>query len=488
MQRFHPIGAMVLFLCPGLTSFLQAEKTATGFQAEMRVEQPTRLNWEFVLSSLGGEAPREPAAYDSTRQRYQLFVPPAYDPTHSWPLVVFLAPGDDPLGWRHWQKTCEQGQLLFCAAYGAGARTGVSTRTRIVLDMLDDVRRRYRIDPEQTYLTGFSSGGSLAGSLAFALPETCAGVIAVCGGAEINRLDYLRIRMRERLSLALVTGSGDFNRREVEDYQQNYFTELGVRAKTWSVRDLGHAMPGPEVLSEAVAWLAEDLPRRRTEARRWADPGAPAEELPAERTQARRMLEMAEPELNQGQTIFHGVALLEGILARYKRTDVAETAEKRLREIQADARRRKWLEDARALEEKRIVTARARALERSGDLRGALQAWGNLATTHLGTPEGIQAAREMGRLKTLLDATPYLGLNLEGESATVQRVIPLGPAEQAGLREGDRLLKLGPTSIATLADLRQSLQTLKPGDRVAVIVQRGDEKKTLNLEIGKPPG
>src|SRR5262249_49435196 len=112
----------------------------TGFQPEVRVEGPTRLDWEFAVSGFGPDAARLPAGYDSAKQRYQLYVPKSYDPAKPWPLIVFISPGDDPLGWRYWQKVCEDGDILFCAAYSAGNNCPVGQRTRIVLDMLDDVR------------------------------------------------------------------------------------------------------------------------------------------------------------------------------------------------------------------------------------------------------------------------------------------------------------------------------------------------------------
>jgi hypothetical protein len=102
-------------------SALAAEPPArgpeTGFRPEVRVHEATRLDWEFAARALGPGPARLPTGYESRRQRYQLFVPPSYKPTRAWPLVLFVSPGDDPLGWR---KPCEDGEALFCAAYGAG--------------------------------------------------------------------------------------------------------------------------------------------------------------------------------------------------------------------------------------------------------------------------------------------------------------------------------------------------------------------------------
>jgi len=486
MRAVRSGASSLLILGIGFTPLLLAAEPE-GFQPEVSVRNPTRLALELPLDGLSAEQLRLPGNYLSSKQRYQLYVPPGYEAKRAWPLVMFLAPGDDPLGWRWCQKACEQQRMLFCAAYGAGSGNSPALRCRIVLDVLDDVRRRYSIDPDQTYLTGFSSGANLACTLAFSFPEYVAGVVAVCGCSDLPRLDYLRLLVRQRLSLALVTGPDDLQRREVEDFCSSYFTDLGIRTRLWKPAGQGHSLPSTEVLSEALLWMQEDVIRRRTWARERPTLAVASGEVPTDHTHAGRMLEAAEATLNHPEKIIQGVALLKGIVARYGRTEPAERAERRLKEIQDDVRRRKWLQEAVAAEEKRTLLARARALERSGDLQGATRAWGVLAA-RVGTPESTLAVSELSRLDTLLNSIPYLGLNLEGESAVVKSVVDRGPAEKAGLQESDRLLKLGETAIASRTDLRQALGRLKPGQKVAVLVQRGEKTVTLLVEVGRPPG
>src|SRR5262249_2679356 len=126
----------------------------------------------------------------------------------------------------------------------------------------DDVRRHYQIDPDRTYLTGFSGGGRMACTIAFALPEYFGGVIPVCGTNPLHSLAYLRHRVQDRLSVAFVTGATDFNRKETEEYMAPLFKDLGIRSKLWVVPMMGHAVPGPDVLAEVHTWLADDLQRR----------------------------------------------------------------------------------------------------------------------------------------------------------------------------------------------------------------------------------
>src|SRR5205085_3284376 len=71
---------------------------STGFQAEVGVSNRTRLDWQFAAAGFGRDAARLPAGFESRNQRYQLYVPKAYDSAKVWPLVVFISPGDDPLG------------------------------------------------------------------------------------------------------------------------------------------------------------------------------------------------------------------------------------------------------------------------------------------------------------------------------------------------------------------------------------------------------
>src|SRR6266480_1716891 len=80
------------------------------------------------------------------------------------------------------------------APYGAGNSTPAGQRARIILDVLDDVRRQYAIDPDLTYLTGFSGGGRMACAIGFALPEYFGGVIPLCGTNTIGAPTYLRHR------------------------------------------------------------------------------------------------------------------------------------------------------------------------------------------------------------------------------------------------------------------------------------------------------
>jgi len=458
-----------------------------GFQSEVKVAAPTRIDWEFAVGSFGQEKPKLPADYDSRKQRYQLFVPKDYDAKEAWPLVVFISPGDDPLGWRFWQKPCQDLGMLFCAPYGAGNAVPVDQRTRMVLDVFDDVRRRYQVDPDQTYIAGFSGGGRMACALAFALPEYFGGVVPVCGTNPLNKIPALRHRVRDRLSVAFVTGSGDFNRKENEDYMFPYFQDVGIRSRLWVVPKMGHSVPGPDVLAEVHAWLAEDLKRRQTDAKERPGLAAASDEVKTGAQQATGQLEAAEAGLKDPERTWPAVALLEGIVERWGKTEVADKARKHLDQVKADPKRAQLLAEQRGAEERRELTAQAKALERFGLRRRALETWRKLAKDQAESAAGKKAAAEAKRLEEAIAATPkqaYLGIAFKGDGLVVGQVTAKGPADTAGLKPGDALIKLGDAKLTGQADLIKMLQQHKPGDEVTLEVKRDDKIVSITVKLG----
>src|SRR5262249_4886111 len=271
-------------------------------------------------------------------------------------------------------------------------------------------------------------------------------------------------RVQDRLSVELVTGATDFKRKENEVFMAPVFHDLDIRSRLWIVPKLGHGVPGPDVLTEVLKWLVDDLPRRRADAKAHPGLAAAPEEVLMPRRQAARVLETAGAELKMPEHTWRAVALLRGITARWDNTDAAEKARKLLEEIRADPKRAALVAEQGGKDERLTLSAQARALERFGDPRRALQAWETLARRQADTAEGKKAAAEAQRLKAVLAAMPYLGIAFTGSGLTVGQVAPDGPAQRAGIKNGDRLIKLGDRKITSLPELRKALDAHKPGD------------------------
>jgi predicted esterase len=481
------IVAATLSLAATYVPCQAADSSGSGFQPEARVAAATRLDWQFACAGFGADAAKLPRDYDSTKQQYQLYVPAKYTKEKAWPLVVFISPGDDPGGWKQWQKICEDNGYFFCAAYRAGNNCPVGQRTRITLDAFDDVRQHYRIDPDQTYLTGFSGGGRMACSIGFALPEYFGGVIPICGTNPIAQHSYLYHRILDRLSVAFVTGENDFNRKENEEYMYPWFTELGIRSKLWVAPKLGHGIPSDKSLSEAVEWIADDLKRRQQDAKDHPQLVVKADEAPTPAELAGKLLEAGEAELKSPEHTWRGVVLLQGVKLRADKSEAATKASKLLEDVQSDEKKLKLIEEQGAPEDRLWLTAQAKALQRMGNQARAIRAWKQVVEKYPDSKEGKQAADEIARLEKELANRAFLGVACEQGNTIVTDVIPKSPAEKAGIKPGDKLVSLDDTKLTTLKEVSEAVAKHKAGDKVSIELERDGKKMMVTVELGMVP-
>ena len=71
------------------------------------------------------------------------------------------------------------------------------------------------------------------------------------------------------------------------------------------------------------------------------------------------------------------------------------------------------------------------------------------------------------------------------EGVAVIEVAKGSPAEKAGLKKGDIVVKLGDKDIAGLADFRYELYKYKVGDKVSVSYYRNGKVNTTEVTLGK---
>jgi serine protease DegQ len=79
-----------------------------------------------------------------------------------------------------------------------------------------------------------------------------------------------------------------------------------------------------------------------------------------------------------------------------------------------------------------------------------------------------------------------LGLD-STEGALVINVVDGGPADEAGIRPGDVLVRLGDEQLRSPEDLLAALRNYSPGDTVPVEVRRGDETAEVELTLVDRP-
>jgi len=89
------------------------------------------------------------------------------------------------------------------------------------------------------------------------------------------------------------------------------------------------------------------------------------------------------------------------------------------------------------------------------------------------------------------DVTPALApeFNLQNDhGAIVSEVEPNGPADKAGLKDGDVIVKFNGDQITDSRQLQLDVAGIKPGEKIPVQVLRNGDEKTLDVTIKPVPG
>jgi S1-C subfamily serine protease len=71
--------------------------------------------------------------------------------------------------------------------------------------------------------------------------------------------------------------------------------------------------------------------------------------------------------------------------------------------------------------------------------------------------------------------------------ALVGRVTGGGPADDTGMRAGDRIVEIAGEPVREPDDVSAVVNARKPGDKVKLVVVRGGERRTLNVTLGTQP-
>lgn len=86
------------------------------------------------------------------------------------------------------------------------------------------------------------------------------------------------------------------------------------------------------------------------------------------------------------------------------------------------------------------------------------------------------------------EVIPYLENGISSnfqEGIYVTEVIKNGPAESAGIKEGDIITQVDETKLNTMNDLREYIYTKQPNEEVTLKINRGKIKKDIVVKLGR---
>ena len=116
-----------------------------------------------------------------------------------------------------------------------------------------------------------------------------------------------------------------------------------------------------------------------------------------------------------------------------------------------------------------------------------------------GSNDGVGFAIAIDTAKEILPALksgkkikrPYLGVSTgdprTGTGALVAGVAAGGPAADAGLRSGDRIVSIDGRTVAQSSDVSEIISPRRPGEEVEIGIRRGGDERRLRVTLGTRP-
>lgn len=139
------------------------------------------------------------SSVDDTEQPYGLYLPKNYDANKKYPFVVMLhgagsnhrlalrrvfgksnAEGETDVEASRYFPNWEDRDYIVASPFARGTMGYVGIPEKDVLDVIADVKARFSIDEDRTYLTGLSMGGGGTLWLGLSYPDMWAAIAPVC--------------------------------------------------------------------------------------------------------------------------------------------------------------------------------------------------------------------------------------------------------------------------------------------------------------------
>jgi dienelactone hydrolase len=221
-----PVCAAVTALGPPAAS----APPASGLQQDVTFHDYSPLSanavlLERMLSPLADQAVERalaqtrkslpPQSIDLSAERFVAYVP-SQAPPGGYGVLVFIPPGKEAKLPPGWAPILDQYGIIYVSAERSGNEEDVlARRVPLTLLALENIRRRYDVDPDRVYIGGYSGGARVALRVALSYPDVFRGALLNAGsdpiGAPPDHLPERALfsRFQTASRIAYVTGAAD---------------------------------------------------------------------------------------------------------------------------------------------------------------------------------------------------------------------------------------------------------------------------------------
>lgn len=190
-----------------------------------------------------------------------VYVPPGYDGTVNYGVLVYISPGNGGVGLvPGWDKLFEERKLIYCSPSGTGNDQADMRRIALALDSVATIRANYKIDPKRLFVSGTSGGGATATMLGVNYEEfmaiDCARGSYPDSPSCFPYLDAGDIRevARQKKRFAWVSGPKDRNYQSIIAGVAGW-NAAGVESKLFESPEQGHAAGSADLMRQALTWI-----------------------------------------------------------------------------------------------------------------------------------------------------------------------------------------------------------------------------------------
>ena len=169
-------------------------------------------------------------------------------------VFVYVSPTDSGELPADWVPVIDREQLLYVAADGYGNSRLTAERMLVAL-AADRLAQQMGVKGARRYIAGMSGGGRIASQLITHFPQVFSGAICIAGADYFMPQDEaLRAAVGTR-RVVMITGSRDFNQREIELVSRRYQQSGLPKLMLMDLPGFAHQLPDAAQLSQALAFL-----------------------------------------------------------------------------------------------------------------------------------------------------------------------------------------------------------------------------------------
>ena len=242
MNKTQLITALLLLLC-----------TTDGGAFETGESQ---LTYTFTeVAGAGAARAVESIISPDETITWEIYVPDGYQPNKPAGLLVYVSPSASGQIPGRWKSVMDEYNIIWIAANRSGNKTPAGRRAAFALVAPTLAAKRYKIDLDRIYVSGFSGGGKMAGMLAADYPQLFSGAIYNCGINPLDKHPAKDIELFKNNHYVFVTGTSDHARDQTEKVYRQYLKSGIINSKLMVVRNMAHENPGRADFSEAIQYL-----------------------------------------------------------------------------------------------------------------------------------------------------------------------------------------------------------------------------------------